>query len=166
MNKKGFTLAEVAVTLSILSIMAAISIPTYISWLPKHRLITSVRQIYDDMNLAKLQAVRTNTVAVVIFHPESNSYSIFLDKSVPLNYALDSGETVIRKAATLENGVNLYETTLAANTCGFNNRGMSSTGGGGQVHLTSPSGLYMGVDLNAAGSISIISSTNHGSTWH
>ena len=72
MNKKGFTLVEIVVTISILSILTAITIPTYISWLPKHRLQTSVRQIYDDLNLAKMEAVRTNTVAVAIFYPFNN----------------------------------------------------------------------------------------------
>jgi prepilin-type N-terminal cleavage/methylation domain-containing protein len=163
MNKKGFTLPEVMVTLSILGIMMAISIPSYISWLPRHKLQTSVRQIYDDFNLAKMEAVRNNANAVVIFFPASNTYSIFLDTIVQ-NYALDAGEPRIRQGATLERGVNLYETTLGANTCGFNNRGLPT--GPGQIHLTSPSGLYLGVDVTVAGGIRIISSTDNGVTWN
>ena len=166
MNKKGFTLVEIVVTISILSILTAITIPTYISWLPKHRLQTSVRQIYDDLNLAKMEAVRTNTVAVAIFYPFNNTYSIFLDKSDPVNYALDASDTSIRSGATLENGTNLYETTApVGNTFGFNNRGLLTTGAG-QIHLKSQNGLYLGVDLNIAGGLNIIKSTDNGATWN
>ncbi len=73
-NRKGFTLTEVVVTLSILAIMTAISIPSYFSWLPRHKLQTSARQIYDDMNLAKMQAVEATLLPLSIFHPASNNY--------------------------------------------------------------------------------------------
>jgi prepilin-type N-terminal cleavage/methylation domain-containing protein len=162
MNNKGFTLAEVLVTIGILGIMAAISIPSYFSWLPKHKLKTSVRQIYDDLNLAKMLAVKNNTNAVVKFSTLNNSYSIFLDTKVA-NFSLDAGEPEIRKGATLEKDVNIYQTTLTSNSCAFNNRALAVNTG--QIYMTSPSGLYMGVDLNAAGNISIITSNDHGGTW-
>ncbi|PLX53610.1 MAG: hypothetical protein C0611_04270, partial [Desulfobacteraceae bacterium] len=78
-NRKGFTLTEVIVTLSVLGIMTAISVPSYFSWLPRHRLQTSVRQIYDDLNLAKMQAVKDNTVARITFDILNNNYTVFLD---------------------------------------------------------------------------------------
>jgi prepilin-type N-terminal cleavage/methylation domain-containing protein len=162
MNNKGFTLAEVVVTLGILALMATIAIPSYFSWLPKNRIRTSVRQIYDDLNLAKMLAVKNNTNAVVKFFPASNTYSIWLDTKVA-NFALDANEPIIRQGATLEKDVNLYQTSLTSNSCAFNNRGLSINTG--QIYMTSPSGLYIGVDLNAAGGISIITSTDGGGTW-
>ena len=78
-KRKGFTLTEVIVTLSILGIMTAISVPSYISWLPKHRLQTSVRQIYDDLNLAKIRAVKDNTDACITFDIVNDNYTVFLD---------------------------------------------------------------------------------------
>ena len=164
MNNKGFTLVEVVVTLSILALMATISIPTYISWLPNHKMRTSVRQIYDDMNLAKMLAVRNNTNVVVKFSTLNNSYSIFLD-TIGNNFSLDAGELEIRKGATLENGVNLYQTTLPANSCAFNNRGLPVNASFGRIYLKNPSGLYLGVDLNAAGNISVITSSDNGGSW-
>ncbi len=157
-------MAEVVVTLAILGIMATIAIPSFMSWLPRHKLQTSVRQIYDDMNLAKLSAVRNNVNVVVQFVPNSNTYNIWLD-TIGNNYSYDSGEPLIRQGATLESGVNLYQTTLPSNSCALNNRGLPVNSSFGQVYLTSPSGLYLGVDLNAAGGISIITSANGGGTW-
>lgn len=154
-NGKGFTLTEVVVTLGILGIMMAITVPSYISWLPRHRLQTSVRQIYDDLNLAKIRAIKDNTVAVIIFKPASNDYDIFLDTSG--NWAYDGGEPLIRQSASLETGVTITGTTLPSNTCGFNNRGMLPTGvtPGGQVSLTNPTGVLSGVNVNTAGNISV-----------
>ena len=161
-NKKGFTLTEVTVVLSLLAVMTAISVPSYFSWLPRHRLQTSTRQIYDDMNLAKIRAVKDNTVAVIIFSIPNNTYTVFLDANG--NWALDAAETVIRSNTPVERDVNIFNSTFTANTYGFNNRGMSATNPG-DVYLTNPSGRYLGVRVNTAGGISIISSSDSGTTW-
>jgi prepilin-type N-terminal cleavage/methylation domain-containing protein len=80
-NRKGFTLTEVTVVLSLHGIMSAISVPSYFSWLPKHRLQTSVRQIYDDLNLAKIRAVKDNTEARITFDIVNDTYTVFLDSN-------------------------------------------------------------------------------------
>ena len=125
MNNKGFTLTELTVALAVLGIMSAISIPSYFSWLPRHRLQTSVRQIYDDMNMARSMAVKNNTTAVAIFDISNDTYTIFLDTVE--NWAYDSSETVISNG-TLENDVDITGSTLTSHTYGFNSRGMTKTG--------------------------------------
>lgn len=164
-NRKGFTLTELSVTLGILSLMSAISIPSYISWLPRHKLQTSVRQIYDDMNLAKIRAVKDNTVAVAIFSQLNNNYTIFLDANG--SWSVDATETKIRENASFENGVTISNITLPFNTTGFNNRGMLPTGAapGGQIDLTNATGIIMRVNVNTAGNISILTSKDGGVTW-
>ncbi len=170
MNKKGFTLPELVVTLSILAIMTTIAIPSYISWLPRHKLQTSVRQIYDDLNLAKLSAVRSNSNAYITVNPTNETYTLFLDLDASGGY--NAGDTRLRNNITLENGVNIINTTFNGNIFIFNNRGLAATPAliAGQnnydVRLTSPSGLYLGVRVNIAGGISTISSTDNGATWN
>jgi prepilin-type N-terminal cleavage/methylation domain-containing protein len=149
-NRKGFTMTEVVVVLSLIGIMTAISVPSYFSWLPKHRLQTSVRQIYDDMQLAKIRAVKDNINTYITFSTVNGTYFVFLDDgTVDGTYTI--GETILRNNATLENGVNI----TAANTCGFNNRGMSTVAGLIQVSLANPTGS-MRIDVNTAGNISIV----------
>jgi prepilin-type N-terminal cleavage/methylation domain-containing protein len=158
-NPKGFTLTEILVAFSILGIMTAISVPSYISWLPRHRLQTSVRQIYDDMQLAKIRAVKDNTDACITFDIVNDNYTVFLDLNGNGNPD-DGAATILRNNATLENGVSI----TAANTCGFNNRGLF-TAGPGQIRFTNPTNLIMRIDVNTAGGISILMSKDGGVTW-
>ena len=161
MNKKGFTLIEITVTLAILGIISAIVIPSYFSWLPRHRLQTSVRHIYDDMNMAKFRAVKTNTDVGIEFNTSNDTYRVFVDTDN--DQIFDAGETVI-STGTLENGIDITDSTFTANTYGFNSRGMSA-GTTGDVHMTNPSGLFMGVRVNVVGGLSIIQSLDEGNTW-
>ena len=161
MNKKGFTLIELTTTLALLGIISAISIPSYFSWLPRHKLQTSVRHIYDDMNMARSRAVRTNTDIGIEFNTSNDTYRVFVDTDN--DQIFDAGETVI-STGTLENGIDITNSTFTANTYGFNSRGMAA-GTTGDVHMTNPSGLFMGVRVNVVGGLSIINSTDGGTTW-
>jgi len=162
MNNKGFTLIELTVTLALLGIMSAISIPSYFSWLPRHRLQTSVRHIYDDMNMARSRAVKTNADIGIQFIPSNETYRIFIDANQNQKY--DTGDTDL-STGTLENGVDITGSTFTTNdTHGFNSRGMSA-GGTGEVRLTNPSGLFLGVRVNTSGCLTVINSTDGGTTW-
>ena len=159
-NRKGFTLTEVVVTLSILGIMAAISVPSYLSWLPRHRLQTSARQIYDDLNLVKIQAVKDNGNACIQFYPATDTYTIYIDVDGVTGYTAGV-DTLIKGNVALEKDVHISGTSLTSDTCGFNNRGLLAsdilpTIAQGQVSLTNPTTLVMRVDVNAAGGIRIL----------
>jgi type IV fimbrial biogenesis protein FimT len=147
MNNKGFTLAEVLVTIGILGIMAAISIPSYISWLPRHRLQTSARQIYDDLNLAKMEAVRRNTNICITFSTANNNYRVFVDPDSNGVYA-SPPDTILKDNVALENSVKISNTTTIA----FNNRGMAASIG--NVNVTNPTGT-MRISVITTGNISI-----------
>jgi len=159
-HRKGVTMTEIAVVLSLIAIMTAIAVPSYISWLPRHKLQTSVRQIYDDMQLAKIRAVKDNRNACITFNTVAETYTVFFDVDGIAGY-LNGTDILIKGNVTLENGVDITGTTLTADTSGFNNRGLLPTGvapalAQGQVSLTNPTGLVMRVNVNAAGGISVI----------
>ena len=146
---------ELSVTLGLIGILGAIAVPSYISYLPKHRLQTSARQIYDDLNLAKIRAVKDNKIACIAFDTVNENYTVYLDEDSVIGYT-GGVDTLIKLNVTLENGVDITGTPgLTANTCGFNNRGLMPTGySSGQVNLTNPTGAES-VIVNPAGGISI-----------
>ncbi len=56
-NKKGFTLAEVLITLGIIGVVAAMTMPTLIANHQKEVVATSLRKAYAELNLALQMAI-------------------------------------------------------------------------------------------------------------
>jgi Tfp pilus assembly protein FimT len=74
---KGFTLIELLGTFVILGIMLLIAVPAFSTWLPNYRLRSAARDVYSNMQLAKLGAVKENTTWRIVFDTGAGSYSIW-----------------------------------------------------------------------------------------
>ncbi len=55
---RGFTLIELLVTIIILSVLLGLAIPGFSSWLPRYRLRGAARDIYSNLQYAKMTAVQ------------------------------------------------------------------------------------------------------------
>jgi len=77
MRKDGFTLIELMVTIAIMGIAASIAIPGFARWLPNYRLKSAARDVYSNMQLAKMGAVRENSTRRIVFATGAGSYSIW-----------------------------------------------------------------------------------------
>lgn len=66
-NDAGFTLAELIIILAIIGILTAVSVPGFINWLPGYRLRNAARDLYGNMQLAKVKAVQSNSDWAVVF---------------------------------------------------------------------------------------------------
>jgi prepilin-type N-terminal cleavage/methylation domain-containing protein len=64
---QGFTLVELIVALSIFAILCSIAIPAYSSWLPDYKLKSAVRELYSNMNLAKMLSIKENKKYQIVF---------------------------------------------------------------------------------------------------
>ena len=76
-KNSGFTLMELIIVIVVLVILAAISVPIFLSWLPEYRLRSAADDLYAHLQHAKMQAIRNNNNWAVQFVESSNSYTIY-----------------------------------------------------------------------------------------
>jgi len=69
MKKDGFTLIELLVAIAVLAILASIAIPVFSRWLPNLRLKSAARDVYSNLQLAKMGAVKANADWAIYFDP-------------------------------------------------------------------------------------------------
>jgi Tfp pilus assembly protein FimT len=128
----GFTAFELAVSMAIMVVIAALVLPPYLQWLRGYRLRGAVTNLMADMEMAKIRAIRENTLVVVSF--ENNGYTIFLDNGQPGAAAvaedfLPAGEVLV-KTRKLPAGVSFdlaslnFEEAPAGDATRFNGRGI------------------------------------------
>ena len=63
----GFTLVDVVATVSVLGIVVTIAIPAFSTWLPDQRLKTAARDLYSNMQLTKIGAIKPNAQWAIVF---------------------------------------------------------------------------------------------------
>lgn len=168
-ENSGFTLIELMIAIAIIGIMTAIAVPAVMNWLPNYRLKAAARDLYSNMQKAKIEAVKSNKDALISFVAGTyvpagriGSYQVFVDDS-PVNGAFDAGEQVLAQINMPKN-VSLYFNNFSGNTAGFNSRGLPCSGLG-SVQLKNNNSRYYKISLSSAGNIKIRKS-NDGTTWN
>jgi type IV fimbrial biogenesis protein FimT len=73
-KQSGFTLIELIIIIAVMGIFAAIAIPNFLSYMPRHRLNGAARQVMGDLMAARMKAVKLNHSVKVFFY--SNQYKI------------------------------------------------------------------------------------------
>lgn len=81
-RQAGFTLLELMVVIGIMAVLSAIMIPNVISYRGNQQVTRAARQIYSALQVAKMTAIRDNTVIMVEFTSgtgPAGTYQIFED---------------------------------------------------------------------------------------
>ena len=150
MKKDGFTLIELIVAFLILGIATSIAIPGFSRWLPGYRLKSASRELYANMQLAKMGAIRDRGEWAVFLNVGSGVYEVW-NGGADGDYS-EAGDNNLEKSINLsdyESGVNYGhgnattpvgttfgdEITFTGNTVVFNSRGMINSITGGYVYL-------------------------------
>ena len=113
----GFTLLELMTVIGVISLLSAVAIPGFLHSLPNYRLRCAIRDLYSNLQLVKLEAIKSNTKCSIKYYSNPDRYTVMNKKTVLLN---DSGS-----------GINFDgpdHQTFAVSTITFNSRGTCNSG--------------------------------------
>ena len=121
-KNSGFTIYELMVTIAIMAVIAAITMPPYLKWYRTSRLRSAVSSFTVDLEMAKTEAIRKNGLVVIEFY--SGRYKIFVDSNKDWD---SSGEKILLNRV-LPPSVSIDTATLNLPTVNdkvrFNSRGI------------------------------------------
>jgi len=170
---------ELMAITGVLSILMTISIPAFSRWVPSYKLKGAARDLFSDLNKAKMTAVNQMGECAVVFDITNNCYRVW---SGGTNRVYDnaSGDDVLIKTVNLTewgNGLRygngnasspIGETfgdgvTFSSNRVVFDSRGMINSLTGGYVYLqNNRNGVYA---AGVQGSGVILLRRWTGATW-
>lgn len=148
----GFTMIELLITMVILGILAGFAIPAFSSWLPGHRLKSAARDVFSNLQLAKLEAIKQNQDCDVDFSAGQYSMPCLNNKTVVFdNY----GNGVTYQGPGGE---------LSVATITFNSRGLSPSNNGYVYVSNDRNSAYYKVGVPSASGVVQLQKWN-GGAW-
>ena len=163
----GFTLIELMIAIAMIAILSGIAIPSLSNLAPNYRLKAAARELYSDMQNARIEAIKTNTNAIIQFTPQPyspagqvGSYRISIDSNG--NGIYDAGETIQK---SMPKNVSLISTTFAGNTAGFTPRGISLEVTSPNVQFRNNQSRWYRITLSPAGALKI-NTSGDGLNWN
>jgi prepilin-type N-terminal cleavage/methylation domain-containing protein len=151
LKKNGFTTLELMVAIGIVCILTAITVPTYIKWLPGYRLRSAANDMHVAIQMARLKAVKENGRTGVSYSDgsgKSGKYRVFLDTNNSNTF--DNNDDVV-KYGEMPGGVRL---NASMSRKIFDARGLAIAGAG-TVTLSSDPGGTKTISLSTTGNIRI-----------
>ncbi len=171
---RGFTLIEVLVTIAILGILSSLAIPGFSGWLPNYRLKGAARDLYSNLQLAKMGAVKERSDWAVKFN--GSNYQVVSGGANGV-YDGGSGDDVVQKTVSLSDygsGVSFGaggssppavtgEVPATSNPVVFNSRGFTNGTNAVTAYLTNSRNTCYAVGTWASGAVVLRKWS--GSTW-
>ncbi|MBV5329871.1 MAG: GspH/FimT family pseudopilin [Chlorobium sp.] len=181
-TQKGFTLVEVLIVVTIIGILSAIAVPSFLAWLPNMRIRAEARDLYSNIQRIRSEAVKNNQNWAIVFDTASNSYRIY---SSPGDADWTNlANKILVQTKNFADGIsfghgNIPDGNSAANPAGnfppdnvgyaaidnvltFNSRGVP--GESGYVYLQNQNNTVIAIGTQASGAV-MLRRHMGGSTW-
>jgi len=155
----GFTLVELLIVLAIMGIIAAVTIPGYMAFIPNYRLRSAAEELQGDIQFAKIRAIKLGVVVSIRVNTATDTYTMFVDNGAGANTgngALDGDEGAPIKTATMASGIDITGVTFTNNAVQFNSRGLPFNWNDGEVSIRNERGRTTAVSVDEAGSVDIL----------
>jgi len=168
-TKDGFTAIELLVTMTIVFILAGIAIPGFSWWLPNHRVKGAARDVYSNLQLAKVEAVGSRAECAVEFDYGNNRYRL-VSGGADREYSTAGDNVVIKtvnlseygsgvgyghgnatKKANGTGGAITDEISFNGDTVVFNPRSMINDTTGGYVYLENEKDVSFAIGVWSTG---------------
>lgn len=169
-QNQGFTIMELMVAVAIVGILAAIAVPNFLAYIPKHRLNQGARTVFSALQYARVTAVKDQIDVVIDFNTGSDSFNIFIDDGRGGGVAVDgvqNGSEPTVKSGTLSSGVEIQSASFsgAVSWTRYDSRGMPNNIGAVRLRSTSQTQHMREISVPWTGMPRTKISTNGGSSW-
>lgn len=175
-NRSGFSLMELMVVIAIIGIMAGIALPNILAWQTNLRLKAAARDLYSNIQKAKVEAAKRNVCVsiaftTVVYPATGGSYIGFFDDGsgggVACNGSQDGTEAVFFPTTPMPQNISLVS---ANNIGGFqavclNPKGLVCGSQSGRITMRNNQSLWYRVQVQAAGGMQTQMSGD-GATWN
>ncbi len=113
-NKKGYSLVEILIAIAIIGILTGIAVPQTNIWIAHYRLNGATRLVWEDLQSAKMTAIKTNQTVTVTFD-SATSYSFSQAGSTIFTRNLTQDYPTITLLTTGGNNITFLSTGITQN---------------------------------------------------
>jgi prepilin-type N-terminal cleavage/methylation domain-containing protein len=162
-NNQGLTLLELLVALSIIAVLALVSIPLFIDFIKEYRLSAAANSLYFNLQLARTEAVKRNANVYVSF-TTGDTWCLGIGTSA-CNCAIANNCNIASESYTSSQQLSLSVSGYASNTIIFEpTHGAANSSGSVTFTIYGQSSPLITTSISRLGALTVCSTGMSGYT--